>query len=47
MRVEFPNGRKQFYKGEKGAERLVHVEFPNGTEQSYEGEQDAEKVEYS
>jgi hypothetical protein len=51
VRVEFSDGRKQFYEGEKGAERKVRVEFPYGKKYDfYEGEKGAERkvrVEYA
>ena len=30
VRVEYPDGEKQFFEGEQGSERLVRVEYPDG-----------------
>ena len=42
--MEFTDGRVHYYKGEKGAERVVRVQLPNGQVRYYEGERGAERM---
>jgi hypothetical protein len=44
VRVEFADGTVNYYKGEKGAERLVRDAYANGLVQNYEGEKGAERL---
>ena len=44
VRPEFPNGKKDFFEGEQGAERKVRTEFQNGNKEFFEGERGAERL---
>lgn len=43
VRTEYPDGRKQFYEGDKDNERKVRVEYGNGTKRFYSGDRGHEK----